>query len=324
MDIPSIAVIIAAFNAEKTIGQAVKSALMEPEVAEVIVVDDASSDGTARAASVAAEGDMRLRVIKQEQNAGPSAARNRAMKESSSPLIAVLDADDLILPGRFAQMLSVPDWDMIADNIVFCRDVSELTDPGVPVPPSVAHGDDATTTRYISLEAFLLGNIPRQGRQRGELGFLKPIIRRDVIERSASRYRVSCRLGEDFLFYSELLVSGARFAVTTHCGYAALIRENSLSSQHGLEDLLELQCGSQELSEHPGLLSAQRDAIRAFLKPLDRRVKHRRVLHIRNNDGLLMGVAAAIAAPSSIIDIFRDRWSQGPIIRETPHLLLDE
>ena len=49
---PNVAVVIAAFNAETTINLAVRSALTEPETLEVWVVDDASTDATARVAAV--------------------------------------------------------------------------------------------------------------------------------------------------------------------------------------------------------------------------------------------------------------------------------
>ncbi len=48
-----VAVIIPAHNARRTIAQAIRSALAEPEVAEVVVVDDASGDDTAAIARAA-------------------------------------------------------------------------------------------------------------------------------------------------------------------------------------------------------------------------------------------------------------------------------
>lgn len=56
----NVCVIIAAKNASDTIGLAVASALREPEVAEVVVIDDGSTDGTAAAARQADDGSGRL------------------------------------------------------------------------------------------------------------------------------------------------------------------------------------------------------------------------------------------------------------------------
>ena len=134
--IPSVSVVITARDAAATIGDAVRSALVEPETAEVIVVDDASRDATAVVAETAARGDGRLKVIRCAVNVGPAAARNRALETATGAFVAVLDADDFLLPGRFARLLAVPDWDLVADNILF---VAENAAPGaLPPPPEVA------------------------------------------------------------------------------------------------------------------------------------------------------------------------------------------
>jgi hypothetical protein len=113
-----ICTVIAAHNAADTIARAVKSALAEPETAEVIVVDDASADGTAARARAADDSSGRLKILTQPANAGPSAARNRAIAESKAPWIAILDADDFFLPERFKRLLALEsDADFIADDI---------------------------------------------------------------------------------------------------------------------------------------------------------------------------------------------------------------
>ena len=128
-DVQTICVVIAAKNAADTIATAVRSALQEALVSEVVVVDDGSSDDTAGAARSVDDGSGRLQIISLEKNQGPSAARNRAIAASSAPLIAILDADDFFFPGRFEPMLALGDWDMLADNIAF------ISDPAAAVPP---------------------------------------------------------------------------------------------------------------------------------------------------------------------------------------------
>lgn len=99
----SVAVIIPTYNYGRFISQAIESVLRQTRRAdEVIVVDDGSSDDTAQV--VAGFGDA-VKYIRQE-NAGVCAARNRGVKESSSDLIAFLDADDYWEPASIEAHLS--------------------------------------------------------------------------------------------------------------------------------------------------------------------------------------------------------------------------
>lgn len=114
-----VCIIIAAKNAADTIARAVASALAEPETAEVVVIDDGSTDDSASVARAADDETGRLKVVRFEENRGPAAARNHAIAISHSPLIGVLDADDFFFPGRLGQLLSQDGWHFIADNIAF-------------------------------------------------------------------------------------------------------------------------------------------------------------------------------------------------------------
>ena len=114
---PCADVLIAARDRADTIERAVQSALTQPEVSTVIVVDDGSTDDTlARAVKCDPHG-KRLIVERLNLSAGPSAARNVAIEISKSPWLAILDGDDFILPGRIGKLLSLSaDWDFIADD----------------------------------------------------------------------------------------------------------------------------------------------------------------------------------------------------------------
>jgi len=103
----TVCVIIAAYNAQKTIARAITSALAQAEATEILVVDDASCDNTVTEAEGADDDTGRLKIIVQPRNSGPAAARNRAISESTAAWLTVLDADDFFLPGRIKGLLSI-------------------------------------------------------------------------------------------------------------------------------------------------------------------------------------------------------------------------
>lgn len=309
---PSVAVIIAAYNVAETIGKAVKSALVQPETTEVIVVDDASADDTGKAAAEAAAGDPRLLVIRNEANAGPARSRNLAIARSKAPYIAVLDGDDFYLPGRFTPMFAQPPWDLCADNIIFFTEDIQIE--------AVRSGFDAVSLRLLTLDlkSFISGNIFTGGQSRGELGFLKPVMRRAFLEDQKLTYAEECRLGEDFLLYVEALAKGARYTVLSRCGYAALVRENSLSGHHSVEDLNALYRREMQLIKRLALEGAERALLTKRARSTLRKVHHREVLASKAIGGKLKGVATGLSRPTSFIDILRDRIRRASPTNELP------
>ncbi len=101
-----ISVIIPAHNARAFIADTLASAQAQTyENLEIIVVDDGSTDDTATIVEAIAARDLRIRLLHQ-QNQGVASARNFAIRESRSTLIAPLDADDLWHPEKIARQYS--------------------------------------------------------------------------------------------------------------------------------------------------------------------------------------------------------------------------
>ncbi len=93
-----VSVIIPTFNRAACIKSAIRSALDQdfPDM-EVIVVDDGSTDATPGILQTVA--DSRLRVLRQD-NRGVSAARNAGIAVACGDVFALLDSDDIFLPGK--------------------------------------------------------------------------------------------------------------------------------------------------------------------------------------------------------------------------------
>ena len=99
----SVSVVIPTYNYGRFIVDAINSVLHQTRLpSEIIVIDDGSTDETATL--VGAFGD-RVRYIRQD-NAGVCAARNRGVNESTSELIAFLDADDTWEPTNLEKQLT--------------------------------------------------------------------------------------------------------------------------------------------------------------------------------------------------------------------------
>lgn len=125
-----VSVVIAARDAAHTIAEtlaSVRAQTLAPR--EVVLVDDASADGTADVARSA--GPEPLRIVRHDVGRGPGAARNRAVREASGELVAVLDADDAWKPGYLASQIALYDAAVAEGRRVgaVCCD-AELLAPG--------------------------------------------------------------------------------------------------------------------------------------------------------------------------------------------------
>jgi glycosyltransferase involved in cell wall biosynthesis len=99
-----VSIVIPAFDVAPFVADAIASARAQQHTRwEMILVDDGSRDGTALAAERAAEGDPRIRLIRQA-NAGVSAARNAGIAAAAGDTLLFLDADDWLAPDALTRL----------------------------------------------------------------------------------------------------------------------------------------------------------------------------------------------------------------------------
>ncbi|WP_395051080.1 glycosyltransferase family 2 protein [Flavobacterium sp.] len=100
----SVSVVIPVYNCQLYIAKAIDSVLQQPEVAEIVVVNDGSTDGTQAILQELQSQNSKLKVYyhKNNLNKGRSASRNLGIQKATGNYIAFLDADDYFLPNRFA------------------------------------------------------------------------------------------------------------------------------------------------------------------------------------------------------------------------------
>src|SRR5262245_35232624 len=103
---PAVSVVIPAYNSAATVAQAVDAALAQTGViAEVLVIDDGSTDDTGR---VLGRSAGRVRTPR-PPTPGPAAARNHRAWLAEGEWLAFLDADDDWAPGKLAAQLARAD-----------------------------------------------------------------------------------------------------------------------------------------------------------------------------------------------------------------------
>ncbi len=116
---PLVSVIIPAYCCEKTLESSVRSALLGTvRDIEVIVADDASTDGTAAAAQRLSKEDPRVSLIRLPKNGGAAAARNRGVEAAKAEWIAFLDADDIWEPEKLYMELA--EAERTQASLVYC------------------------------------------------------------------------------------------------------------------------------------------------------------------------------------------------------------
>lgn len=151
---PLVSVIVAAYNAEAHIGEALESvAAQEYLPIETVVVDDGSTDRTREVV----ERFPDVRYLYQE-NRGPGAARNAAVAASTGELVAVLDSDDLMAPGRIGaqveHLLAHPDLGAVLGRQEWLNAPESLPrDPVFGDPNGIPVGGAAMFRRSV-LEAL--------------------------------------------------------------------------------------------------------------------------------------------------------------------------
>ena len=102
---PRLAIVIVTYNSARDIDAALRS-LTQPAPAtahEILVIDNASSDGTAALVRATWPG---VRLIESARNLGFAAANNRAIRESSSELVLLLNPDTRVPPGAIDRLVA--------------------------------------------------------------------------------------------------------------------------------------------------------------------------------------------------------------------------
>ena len=117
-----VSVVLPVRNRAEALELAAISVLTQPETAELLVVDDASEDGSVEVAARLSRLDSRVRLLRLPQQRGAAFARNHGVGAASQDLVAFQDSDDVWLPGKLAaqvrHLAGHPEVDLVACQVV--------------------------------------------------------------------------------------------------------------------------------------------------------------------------------------------------------------
>jgi succinoglycan biosynthesis protein ExoU len=192
---------------------------------------------------------------------------------STAPSVCVLDADDFMLRGRLAKLLAAAEdgTALVADNLFLAAAGEEIGPYRLLVP-------EGLQPRFLDLRGFVAANVSDPRRLRRELGFLKPLMSRAFLDKHGLRYDPRLRLGEDFILYASALARGGLLKLIDACGYVAVGRADSLSSNHEIKDLRALAVADVELASTAGLSAEEIAIIRIHQTSVAHRLHYREFL----------------------------------------------
>jgi glycosyltransferase involved in cell wall biosynthesis len=214
-----VSVVIPAYNRPEMTLRAVESALGQRPLppAEVIVVDDCSTDDTGRVAA-----DAGARVIRHERNQGEGASRNTGVAAAEQPWIGLLDSDDEWLPGLLATLWPLREGRVLVAGAAMWRG---------PGPDEMRYagpvGWRARTLRSPTALVYPENFLPASG----------VLVRADVL-RSVGGYNPALKFGADLDLWLRVLRHGTGVMSPTvvvnyyvHAGQVTQDRDAMAASQ---------------------------------------------------------------------------------------------
>lgn len=183
-----VSVIMAAYNAEKTIARAIESVLVQTYGDfELLVIDDCSTDRTVEI--VQAIPDARIRLIKNVQNSGVSYTRKHGLEVARGEWIAVLDSDDAWAPDKLEKQIKLcgeRGADFVFTGSAFMNAEGEPVDWILYVPEEIGYQQ--------LLKQNLISNS-------------SVLVRRSLY---AENYTIGDQMHEDFAMWLKILKSGKK------------------------------------------------------------------------------------------------------------------
>lgn len=262
--VPTFSVIMAAYQAAETIGEAIESALAQTAPPhEIVVCDDGSTDDLDGALEPYRDGIVLIR----KENGGEASAKNAAARAATGDFAVLLDADDAFMPERLEALGELaaarPDLDILTTDAVIEKD-------GRPLRQI-----------YRSDFPFEVTDQRRAILQRNFVFGLAAVRRERLV--ADGGFDESIRFTADWERWIRLILDGARAGCCPEPLARYRLTHGSLSSQ--IEQMLDGRIVTlAKAAERRGLSDAEREAVRRTLE-----ADRREVIVVRAREAVVDG-----------------------------------
>ena len=235
-----VSIVVPIYRVEKYLSRCICSVLKQIyENIEIILVDDGSTDGSAKLCDEIACTDGRVRVI-HKSNGGLSDARNAGLDIAEGNYIAFVDSDDVALPGMFAVLWSRARRDHLDVSVGNVMLHDEQSGEERPMAPLSSFCDDG--------EVCTWKDCPQLIKAMFNVAAWNKLYRRELFDKR--RFKKGIKF-EDVPMWTDILFSGARLGCV-----GELVYQYNINRQGSIVT-------SRDYRGYPAVWMCQRDALRS-------------------------------------------------------------
>jgi glycosyltransferase involved in cell wall biosynthesis len=203
--INNISVIIPVFNAERFLKKAVESALVLPEVKEVLLIEDGSSDNSLEICKALETGNGKISLFTHpnHENRGAGASRNVGIENATGDFIAFLDADDFYLPNRFEAERNIFETQRDVDGVYGALGFHYYSDKGKQKYDQASFGKLTTLNGKPSPRQLFLSLAWLHPEINGHFSIVALTVKRKIFDDKAEKFG-NLSMHEDTVFIMQL------------------------------------------------------------------------------------------------------------------------
>ncbi|WP_225822947.1 glycosyltransferase family 2 protein [Streptomyces naphthomycinicus] len=214
---PRAAVVVIGYNDRAHVADAVRSALAQgPSVAEVIAVDDCSTDGSDGLLGELAAGEPRLRVVRRSVNSGGCGSpRNTGIDAVTAPYVMFLDSDDVLPPGAVDALRAA------------ATGAHAEVASGLCVRRELPSGREQPWQAPLYTAPAVLARPSQRPRLVHDTLCVNKLYRTDFLREHGIRFPEGRFLYEDFVFTARVLAASPRIALVPDRVYVWQVRRSA-------------------------------------------------------------------------------------------------